>query len=132
MRVENLALCFVNILQICRSESAYPADVGIQEPPPYAVFPYFLHFATAIQEHGQHPLAQLDYSLILLGFHRFCDIVRRGVLFRNRRNDKSGMQVDERLSKRRKLRIPAARLEILVCSLSIDPRRYLGLPLLLS
>lgn len=35
----------------------YPANIGVQEPPPYSVFSDLFHPATPVQEHGQHALS---------------------------------------------------------------------------
>jgi hypothetical protein len=78
--------------------STYPANVRIEESPPYSIFPNLLHPATPVQEDGKHPLAQIDNSRVFLGFCRLGSIIGHCMLLRDRGDDERGMKVDQRLS----------------------------------
>ena len=43
-----------------RVEDLVPAGIGIEEAPPDIVIAHILHATAAVEEGGQHALAQLD------------------------------------------------------------------------
>lgn len=75
-----------------------------------------LHSATAVQEHCEHALAQVDNLLVLLRICRVGRVVCHGVFLRNRGDDKGGMESVERLTQGSELGVSSANLEILSTS----------------
>ena len=95
------------------TDRMYPACIGIQEPPPDAIFSHLLHAATSIQEHGQHPLPEFNDADIFLRFSGFCSVVGHGVLFWNGRYDERRMQSYQSVSQRGELGVSALDLQFL-------------------
>lgn len=92
----------------------YPARIRVKKAPPHPVRPDLLVSPTSIQEHRQHALPQVDDLLVLLRIRRVGRIICHSVFLGDRRDNQGGVKSNEGISKRGKLRIPSANLEILV------------------
>jgi hypothetical protein len=77
--------------QLNGGQATYPAGIRVQESPPDTVGPYLFHPPASVKEHSQHPLAQVDNLLILLGVRRVRCVVGHRVLLWNGRNDECRM-----------------------------------------
>lgn len=95
---------------------SYPARIWIQEAPPNSICADLLHPATAVKEHCEHALTQVDDLLVLLRVRRVGRVVCHGVFFGNRWDDERRVKSVERIAQGGELRVSPANLEILSTS----------------
>ena len=96
-----------------RVKDLVPASIGIEEAPPDIVVAYILHATAAVEEGGQHALAQLDDAQILFGLRRLGGVVGDGVFLGDGWDDEGRVQGDECGSQRSKLAVSSSHLNIL-------------------
>lgn len=93
-RAELRSVVWVSAIPPCRPITGgptYPAGIGIEKPPPYAVFDNIFHPPTTVEEDSEHALPQVYDAGVFLSPRRFGSVVRHRVLLGNWGDDQSRM-----------------------------------------